>query len=100
MTTFLDKTLHLFGIPARMLAVWLVFLLVMWGTQGAARGLPALLAAAVGAGLLWWRAARRGSRRGAVLLGLALLLALAPLAYVLVPMTASALGGLPANLEV
>lgn len=100
MTLLLDKTRRLFGIPARMLAVWLAFLFVMWGTHGAARGLPAFLAALALAGILWWRAARRGSRRGAVLLGIALLLALAPLAWVLVPMTASALGGLPANLEV
>lgn len=100
MTTILDKSRRVFGIPARMLAVWLAFLLAMWGSHGAARGLPALLAAVATAAFLWWRAARRSSRRGAVLLGLALLLALAPLAWVLVPMTASALGGLPANLEV
>jgi Sec-independent protein secretion pathway component TatC len=99
MNTRLNKTLHALAIPAGMLAVWLSFFVVLWASAGALRGYPALLAALLCAGVLWWRALQR-SRRHAIVCGIALLLALAPPAFVILPMTAASLDGLPANLDV
>jgi len=82
------------AVPVHMLAVWLTFMAVLWITRGVAGGVPALCLAIAAAGLLWWRSVRRASRRRAVVQGAFMLLALAPLAYVLVPLASSSLAPL------
>jgi pimeloyl-ACP methyl ester carboxylesterase len=100
MKKILQKALRVLGVPIRVLAVWLTFLVVLWISRGAARGYPAFLIALSVAIVLWWRHARRGSRRGAILSGAAMILATAPLAYVLVPLASSSLAPLPADASV
>lgn len=81
----------------RLLAVWLVFFLVLWSTRGAAGGYPAFATALALAGWLWWRRTRRASRRGVIVHVAILLLALAPPAYVLVPLAPATLAPLAAD---
>ena len=97
MKTLFKKVWRFLGVPVHMLAVWLSFLVVLWLSRGAAGGYPAFLVALAAAGFLWWRSARQGTRRRAILHGAAMTLALAPLAYVLVPLASSSLAPLPAE---
>lgn len=96
----LRKLLRILAAPLSVLAVWLVFLAVLWTSRGAAGGYPAFAAGLAIAGILGWRHARTASRRAAILRGLVLLLALVPLAYVLVPLAPARLAALPADASV
>jgi pimeloyl-ACP methyl ester carboxylesterase len=100
MKNFLKKALRLFALPLRMLGVWAAFLIVLWISRGALGGYPALIAAAAAAAALWWRWSRPRSRRAGFWHGVAMLVALAPLAYVLVPLASSTLAPLPLNAAV
>jgi pimeloyl-ACP methyl ester carboxylesterase len=100
MKNILQTTLHFLNIPLLMLAVWLAFLAALWVSHGIGRGYPAFVLAALLATVLWRRRARTSTRRAAVWRGAALLLALAPLAYVLVPLAPSTLAPLPADATV
>jgi pimeloyl-ACP methyl ester carboxylesterase len=97
MKNILKKTLRLLTIPLLMLAVWLTFLIALWISRGIAAGYPAFVIALAVAGILWRRRARLGSRRAAVWRGVAMVVALAPLAYVLVPLAPATLAPLPAD---
>lgn len=97
MKSFLTKFLHLFGLPLRMFAVWAAFLLVLWLSRGAGAGYPALVLAIVAAAVLWWRWSRPRSGRARILHALAMAVAIAPLAYVFVPLASSTLQPLPAD---
>lgn len=100
MKNIVGKALRLLALPVRMLAVWLVFLLVLWISRGGAGGYPAFLLAALAAGALWWRWSRPRARLARIGHGVALAVALAPLAWVLVPLAPSSLAPLPADASV
>ncbi len=100
MKMFLKRALRLLGLPLCMFAVWLAFLVVLWASRGAAGGYPAFVLAIGAALALWWRWSRPRSRRARVWHALAMVVALAPLAYVLVPLAPSTLAPLPANAAV
>lgn len=100
MKNFLMKALRLLGLPLRMLAVWITFLLVLWLTRGMGAGYPAFVVAAVAAVALWWRWSRPRAQRARILHGLAMALAVAPLAYVLIPLASSTLQPLPVDTAV
>ena len=94
------KVCKLFALPLRMLAVWLAFVLVLWISRGAAGGYPAFVLAVLAAGALWWRWSRPRSRTARIGHGVAMTLALAPLAWVLVPLAPASLAPLPADATV
>ena len=100
MKIFLKRALRLLGLPLRMFAVWLAFLIVLWASRGAFAGYPAFVLAVSAAAALWWRWSRPRSRRAAILHAIAMVVVLAPLAYVLVPLASSTLAPLPANAAV
>lgn len=100
MKTILKKIARVLSVPARMLAVWLTFVIALLISRGAIGGYPAFIVALIVAGVLWWLCARQGSRRGALLNGAAMILALAPLAYILVPLASSTLVPLPDDASV
>ena len=100
MKILLKKGLRLLGLPLRMLAVWLAFLVVLWVSRGALAGYPAFILAVAAAAALWWRWSRPRSRCASILHALAMVVALAPLAYVLVPLASSTLAPLPASAAV
>lgn len=87
----------LIAVPVHMLAVWVTFLAVLWITRGFAAGVPAICLAIAVAGLLWRRSARAASRRRAIVQGAFMVVALAPLAWVLVPLASSSLAPLSAD---
>lgn len=97
MIPFLVKAVRLLALPLRMLAVWVAFLAALWISRAAAGGYPAFALALLAAGALWWRWSRPRSRFAAVGHGLAMTLALAPLAWVLVPLASATLAPLPAD---
>jgi len=99
MKNILKKAFGLARYPLAILAVWLVFLIVLWLSCGAAYGYPAFAAALGAAWFLWRRRARQG-RRAAVWSGVAMGLALACLVYVLVPLAPSTLPPVPADASV
>ncbi|TXG01045.1 alpha/beta hydrolase [Massilia arenae] len=94
MTNALRKVVRFLTVPIHMLAVWLTFLIVLWATRGGAGGVPALCIAIAVAGILWWRSTRLASRRRAIVHGSLMVLALAPVAYVLAPLAPSSLAPL------
>ena len=100
MKNFLKKALGLLALPLRMFAVWVAFLVVLWVSRGALGGFLAFIVAVAAAAGLWWRWSRPRSRRAAIWHGFAMLVALAPLAYVLVPLAPSTLTPLPVNAAV
>lgn len=100
MKSFLLKVLRLFGLPLRMFAVWIAFLLALWASWGVWGGYPAFMLAIVAAFGLWWRWSRPRARAARVLHGVAMAVALVPLAYVLVPLASSTLQPLPADTTV
>lgn len=88
------KVLRFLTVPSHMVAVWLTFLIVLWITRGFAGGVPAMCMATAVASILWWRSTRFARRRRAILHGSLMVLALAPVAYVLVPLAPSSLAPL------
>lgn len=94
MTNVFRKAVRFFTVPIHVLAVWLTFLVALWATQGGARGVPAICGAVAVAGILWGRSTRLASRRRAIVHGSLMVLALAPLAYVLAPLAPSSLAPL------
>lgn len=92
-----NKVLRFLAVPSHVLAVWLTFLIVLWITRGVAGGIPAMGVAIATASMLSWRFARRAPRRRAIVRGILMLLALAPVAYVLVPLAPSSLAPLAAD---
>jgi pimeloyl-ACP methyl ester carboxylesterase len=96
----LGKALRLFGLPVRMLAVWLAFLAALWISNGAAGGYPAFALAVLAAVALWWRWSRPRSRFAGIGHGFAMTVALAPLAWVLVPLAPATLAPLAADATV
>lgn len=91
------KVVRFFILPIYTLAVWLSFLIGLWITRGFAGGVPAMCMAIAAAGILWWRFARRARRGRAILHGGFMVLALAPVAYVMVPLAPSSLAPLSAD---
>ena len=83
-----------------MLAVWLAFLVALWVSRGALAGYPAFILAVAAAAALWWRWSWPRSCRAGILHALAMVVALAPLAYELVPLASSTLAPLPASAAV
>lgn len=100
LTKFLKKAVRLLALPLRMFAVWAAFLVVLWVSRGAAGGYPAFVLAVGAALALWWRWSRPRSVPARAWHALAMVVALAPLAYVLVPLASSTLAPLPANAAV
>ena len=100
MKNFFLKLLRLLGLPLRMFLVWIAFVLVLWMSRGIGAGYPALALAILAAVALWWRWSRPRSPRARVLHGLAMALAVAPLAYVMVPLAPSILQPLSADASV
>lgn len=97
MRNTLRKMLRVLAVPIHMVAVWLTFLIVLWITRGFAGGVPAMCVAIAAASILWWRSTRFARRRRAILHGGLIVLALAPVAYVLVPLAPSSLAPLSAD---
>ena len=91
------KVVRFLTVPIHMLAVWLTFLIVLWVTRGGAGGVPALCVAIAVASILWWRHTRFATRRRAIVHGSLMVLALAPVAYVLAPLAPSSLAPLSAD---
>ena len=87
----------LIAVPVHMLVVWLTFLAGLWITRGFAGGIAAMCLAIAAAWLLWRRSVRGAARRRAIVHGAFMALALAPLAYVLVPLAPSSLTPLSAD---
>ena len=77
--------------------VWVAFFAILWLSRGAGGGYAAFAVAVMVAGVLWWRWSRDRSRLASVMLGSAMVLALAPLGYLLKPLAASTLTPLPAD---
>lgn len=100
MKAILKKLLFVFGLLLRLLIVWVAFFAFLWLTRGIARGYPALAVSVLVAGALWWRWSRGLSRRASAMHAIAMLLALAPLGYLLIPLASSVLTPLPADTEV
>lgn len=91
------KVLRFLAVPSHVVAVWLTFLIVLWITRGGAGGFPAMCVAVATATFLWWRFTRIATRRRAIWHGSLMILALAPVAYVLVPLAPSSLAPLSAD---
>jgi len=89
MKRLLNKLSCALALPFRMLLVWLVFLAAMWMTRGAAGGFPALAVSLIAAVTMWWRWSRPLPRR--VLHAISMAVAVAPLAYLMVPLAPSTL---------
>lgn len=89
--------LRALGFPARLLLVWVAFFAILWLSRGAGGGYAAFAAAVIVAGVLWWRGSRHRSRLAGAMLGSAMVLALAPLGYLLKPLASSTLAPLPAD---
>lgn len=80
---------------ACMSAVWLTFIAALWASHGAGRGYVALLLSAGVAAALWWFGSRRRTAGVRIRSALAMVLALAPLVYLMVPLASSTLPALP-----
>lgn len=97
MKEIVRKFLRALGFPARLLLVWVAFFAILWLSRGAGGGYAAFAVAVLVAGVLWWRWSRGRSRLAGAMLGSAIVLALAPLGYLLKPLAASTLTPLPAD---
>lgn len=97
MKSVLKRFIRVFGLPLRLLMVWVAFVAFLWLTRGIARGYPAFAVSVLVAGALWWRWSRDRSRIARTMHAIAMLLALAPLGYLLMPLASSALTPLPAD---
>jgi pimeloyl-ACP methyl ester carboxylesterase len=97
MKTIVKNASKFFAIPLLIVGVWLIFLLALLLSRGAANGFIALAAALCAASLVWWRRARRSARRGVIGNGVAMAVALAPLAYLMVPLAPASLAPLDAD---
>lgn len=82
------------------LAVWVAFVAAMWASRGMGSGYPAFALALLVAGALWWHGTRRRSTGARVRRAIAMLLALAPLGYLMVPVASSTLPALPKDAAV
>lgn len=97
MKDMLRKLLRALGVAALLLMVWVAFFAILWLSRGAGGGYAAFAVAVAVAGVLWWRWSRHRSRLASALLGSAMVLALAPLGYLLNPLASSTLAPLPAD---
>ena len=97
MKVILRKFLRALGFPARLLIVWVAFFAFLWLSRGAGGGYAAFAVSVVVACVVWWRWSRDRSRLASAMLGIAMVLALAPLGYLLIPLAASALTPLPTD---
>lgn len=100
MKAMFRRLLRALGFPARLLVVWVAFFALLWLSRGAGGGYLAFALSVVVAGVLWWRWSRERSRLPSAMLGTAMVLALAPLGYLLKPLASSALTPLPADAAV
>lgn len=78
-----------------MAAVWLTFVAALWASHGALRGYVALLLSVGVAAALWWFGTRRRAVGARVRRAVAMVLALAPLVYLMVPLASDTLPVLP-----
>ena len=85
------------GLLLRFLTVWVAFFVLLWLSRGAGGGYAAFAVSVLVAGALWWRWSRALPRHESVIRGAAMLLALAPLGYLLMPLASTTLTPLPAD---
>jgi pimeloyl-ACP methyl ester carboxylesterase len=100
MKNILNKTLRFLTIPLQMVGLWIAFVAFLWISRGVAGGYLAFALTIALAAALWWRGKDRRSHRAAILRGLALAVAMAPPAYLLVPLAASTLPPLSSDASV